>query len=249
MESITANIIGSEKYLICTPLTGSDRSQLASQLQLALLKQPDIIEWRADFFNDVSKPSSVIKVLAWLQSAACGLPFIFTLRSQQEGGQSNGLTDRQILELTEAVCRQTSVDYVDCELRHECSAISNLAAAAHQWGTQVIGSFHDFKATPSKLQIIDKILQAESYGLDIAKVAVMPQTMEDVLTLLSATIAAKQQVSIPLITVSMGQDGMISRVVGAACGSALTFASLAQESAPGQLAIDDLRTILRLLPR
>ena len=61
---------------------------------------------------------------------------------------------------------------------------------------------------------------------DICKIAVMPQDATDVLTLLSATNEMyTHYASVPIVTMSMGQLGMISRVTGQLFGSALTFGS------------------------
>jgi 3-dehydroquinate dehydratase-1 len=94
---------------------------------------------------------------------------------------------------------------------------------------------------------VNKLAEAAEKQLDVAKVAVMPQTLEDVLTLLSATLEAKSRLSIPLITMSMGKYGMVSRMIGGVFGTALTFAVGAQASAPGQVPIEELRTVLQTI--
>ena len=80
---------------------------------------------------------------------------------------------------------------------------------------------------------------------DICKIAVMPRDATDVLTLLSATNEMyTHYASVPIVTMSMGQLGMISRVTGQLFGSALTFGS-AKASAPGQLSVQVLRNYLK----
>ncbi len=83
----------------------------------------------------------------------------------------------------------------------------------------------------------------------MGKVAVMPRTREDVLTLLAATWQASQALEIPLISMSMGPMGAVSRIVGGVYGSALTFAVGKSSSAPGQIPIDDLRAALAIVGR
>ena len=87
----------------------------------------------------------------------------------------------------------------------------------------------------------------ERAGADIAKIAVMPQKAEDVLELLSATLKAVQSMSCPVITMSMGKSGMISRVCGEIFGSSVTFGSMHTSSAPGQIDIEALRQMLAVL--
>ena len=68
--------------------------------------------------------------------------------------------------------------------------------------------------------------QMRSAGADIAKLAVMPHRPEDVLELLTATAQMRQaHPELPLVTMSMGALGAVSRLWGEAMGSAMTFAS------------------------
>lgn len=61
-------------------------------------------------------------------------------------------------------------------------------------------------------------------GADIVKLAVMPQNMEDVLKLLSVTYEFKEEnPDTPVITMSMGKMGMISRLCGESFGAAVTL--------------------------
>ena len=147
------------------------------------------------------------------------------------------------------MCRKTTAEYVDCELSYPQEYIEYLQKTAAVCGKKIIGSFHNFKITPDKEEIISKLLEAEQYNLDVAKVAVMPRNLEDVMTLLNATLEAKKRMKIPLITMSMGKFGAISRMVGGVFGSSLTFAVGAKASAPGQIPIDDLRTVLEIIER
>ncbi|KZU91305.1 3-dehydroquinate dehydratase I [Lactiplantibacillus plantarum] len=69
----------------------------------------------------------------------------------------------------------------------------------------------------------------------------MPQSVEDVLTLLTATNIARQTLPQPVITMSMGDLGKVSRLAGEVFGSCLSFATVGAASAPGQIALENLR--------
>lgn len=85
-------------------------------------------------------------------------------------------------------------------------------------------------------------------GADIPKMAVMPQTKKDVLTLLSATEEmASDYADRPIITMSMAGLGSISRIACEAFGSCLTFGSGAQASAPGQIGAEKLHQALQIV--
>ena len=53
----------------------------------------------------------------------------------------------------------------------------------------------------------------------------------------------------PIITMSMAGTGVISRLCGEVFGSALTFGAAKKASAPGQMGVNELETVLRLLRR
>ena len=112
----------------------------------------------------------------------------------------------------------------------------------------VVGSNHDFVKTPSKEEIIKRLRYMQDIGADIPKIAVMPQSREDVLTLLSATqeMVAKHA-DRPIVTMSMAGVGAISRVAGEIFGSAITFGAMKKASAPGQINVEELRQMLEVL--
>jgi len=110
-------------------------------------------------------------------------------------------------------------------------------------------SFHDFQRTPPVQQLQERFAQAHRLGADVAKVAVMPQSMEDVHRLLAATLQASATLPIPVISMAMGGLGAVSRLCGGVFGSALTFAVGSAASAPGQMPIEDVRTALAVLQR
>ena len=88
----------------------------------------------------------------------------------------------------------------------------------------------------------------QEYGADITKIAVMPHSEQDVLTLLSATLEMKKtKGDRPFIAISMGSLGAISRLASELFGSSMTFASLNEGSAPGQISINNMRDILNIL--
>src|SRR5207237_7681533 len=108
-------------------------------------------------------------------------------------------------------------------------------------------SFHDFKATPPADALVQRFERAAALGADAGKIAEMPQSLEDVLTLLAATARASASASIPLVSMAMGPLGAVTRASGWLFGSAMTFAVGASSSAPGQMPIDDVRAAIEVL--
>ena len=88
----------------------------------------------------------------------------------------------------------------------------------------------------------------QELGADIPKIAVMPGSSADVLTLIAATQEmAAQYADRPIITMSMSGTGLISRLCGEVFGSACTFGAVGRTSAPGQIGVEELDTVLKLI--
>jgi len=245
-----AKLIGEgSRPLICAPVIGDSRAAVLAELESVLAKGPDAVEWRADFFGGIAATAEVLELARAIRERAPDATLIFTIRSTREGGQRIPLSDRQAVELTAEICREGSFQYVDCELSNAPCDVEFLRGVAREGDTRIIASFHDFDRTPEAPFLVAKLREAERLGLDVAKVAVMPHSLKDVLTLLQATLEARESMGIPLITMSMGSYGAVSRLVGGLFGSAVSFAVGQNCSAPGQVPIGDLRLVLEILER
>ena len=239
--------------LVCTPMVGRTRAELLVELAAISAKRPDLIEWRADFFADIAQRERVLDMAAAIRAAAGtdagSIPIIFTIRSQREGGEAVSLSDAEVAALNVAVCEARSVEMIDCEMSNEPRHIQQVRAAARASNTQLILSYHNFRETPDGDAIYAQFQQARELGGDIAKVAVMPKCPGDVLTLLGATLRAHQSLELPLIGISMGAYGALTRLCGHVFGSSVTFAVGQGSSAPGQISIEELHTALDILQR
>ncbi len=235
--------------LICTPLVGKTPDAVLDELRVVLPKQPDVIEWRVDFFQAIHDTASVLEVAGGIRKAAGATPVIFTCRSAKEGGERIPLDAAGLVKLYVAVCASRRVDIIDYELSNPADELAQLRQASRANDVAMIMSYHNFQSTPEGAAIVAKFADAERLGADIGKVAVMPKSPEDVLTLLGAVWRAHEAGAIPLIGMSMGGFGSVSRIVGGVFGSALTFAVGKSSSAPGQIAIEDLRVALATVGR
>lgn len=242
-------IAGGVMPVICTPLVGRTPSEVLAEMAAVLSKQPDIVEWRADFFSGLADTQLVIDTARALKSAAEAVPLLFTRRAAEEGGERVALSEPRVVELYEAVCAARCVDLVDYELSRTAEAFERLRAASRRNEIALIGSYHNFQSTPSVPAMVATFREAQARGADVGKVAVMPQSPSDVLALLAATLEASGTLDIPLISMSMGGYGSVSRMVGGVFGSALTFAVGKASSAPGQIPIEELRAVLATVRR
>jgi 3-dehydroquinate dehydratase-1 len=235
--------------LVCTPLVGSSHAQVLSEVRHVLPKTPDLLEWRVDCFEGIADTAQVLALAEAIRQEARGIPVLFTRRSIREGGAQIALDEHGVLALYDAVMLSQTIDFVDFEMCSESAHIAQVRAQSAAQGIGLILSFHDFHSTPTKDAICQRFAQAKQLGADVAKIAVMPQCLEDVLLLLSATLESSQKLDIPVVSMSMGAYGAVTRLVGGVFGSAMSFAVGAAASAPGQLPIEDLQVVLEIVNR
>lgn len=210
-------------------------------------KKPDLLEWRVDFFQDIADSAAVVELAGRIKEVTGGMPLLFTRRSSREGGEKIALSEGQVVDLYRTVCESGQAEFVDFEMGNDAAQVRRVREFSRVSGVQLVLSFHDFQQTPGVEFLNQRYTQAQALGADVAKVAVMPQAMDDVLTLLAATLQSSRKLDIPLIGMSMGGAGAITRQCGWAFGSALTFAVGDSASAPGQLPIEDLEAGLAVL--
>lgn len=230
------------QLVIATALTDGTPSGQARQARLAQQQGAGALELRADLLAD---PAQVRAALTAVR-AASSLPLLLTYRSTTEGGKGAGHGQGYEDYLASLLQLRPAVAAVDIEMA--CPASKALVAEAKAGGYDVVGSCHDFTATPSAAQITQKLAQITAAGADITKVAYMPRTAQDVAALRHAAhdFAGAYPYQ-PLIAISMGQLGAPSRTDLVNC---LTFATIADgaASAPGQATIAYVRAWLENTP-
>lgn len=230
------------QLVIATALTDGAPSGQARQARLAQQQGAGAAELRADLLAD---PAQVRAALTAVR-AASSLPLLLTYRSTTEGGKGAGHGQGYEDYLASLLQLRPAVAAVDIEMA--CPASKALVAEAKAGGYDVVGSCHDFTATPSMAQITQKLAQITAAGADITKVAYMPRTAQDVAALRHAAhdFAGAYPYQ-PLIAISMGQLGAPSRTDLVNC---LTFATIADgaASAPGQATIAYVRAWLENTP-
>ena len=241
--------LGGETPLICSPLVGQTRERLLAEAAVVLAQSPDVIEWRVDYFEGIADMAAVLDTARALRKLLGDLPIIFTRRSIKEGGEPIAIDDEAVVRLYEAVAAAGLVDFLDFEMSNDPGRVARVVADAHRLGTRVILSYHNFSCTPAQESLVQRFLDAELLGGDVAKIAVMPRDRADVLTLLAATAQAETKARIPLISMAMGPQGAVTRMIGGVFGSSLSFAVGEASSAPGQMPIADLKAVYDLIRR
>lgn len=260
-------VFDSDMPKICVPLVCQTEGDIVCAGKELAVCAADLIEWRADFFPALTDNETLKRVLRRLRESLDDMPLLFTIRTVCEGGEI-ALSFEEYAAILRSVAETGLVDYIDVEMfwgyrdngnqtafpggcipqeaaADSChDAVRNLVQDLREQ-VDVIGSYHDFGKTPPSAEITGRLLVMERLGASIPKMAVMPHTRQDVLDLMCATLRAKEALpDTPLITMSMGKLGAISRVAGASFGSAVTFGCQGRASAPGQIAVEQLRDML-----
>ena len=234
---------------ICAPLVARTADELLAEFRAVAAKQPDVIEWRVDFFEAIADARTVVETALRLKSASAGVPLLFTRRNAREGGEQIALQEEQVVDLYRGICANGAADLVDFEMDNEATHVAAVREYARAMQIPLVLSFHDFSGTPMVDDIVAKFERAQALGADVAKIAVMPKTNEDVFTLLAATSRASRELLIPVVSMAMGPLGAVTRANGWLFGSAMTFAVGANSSAPGQMPIEDVRSVIEALRR
>lgn len=235
--------IGEGKPKICVPVVETTTEKIIQQIQQ--LQDCDLIELRIDFYENIHDLKQVHELLLQVRQQT-NLPLLLTYRSLKEGGHIQ-LTDQEYLSLVQTACQSGCVDIVDIELESGNMLVYQLVEIAHQNHVKVLMSYHDFEKTPTVMEMKERLEKMEIMGADICKIAVMPFSFKDVIQLLNTTMEMSQRLTKPLVTMSMGKIGKITRIVGELVGSSITFASVGQSSAPGQLTLEEMQTLLEVI--
>lgn len=239
-------IFGQGKPKVCIPIVGRTKEEILQQAKELTNLEFDVLELRIDYLKEVGKIEQVAETLKSLRTLI-KQPILFTFRTKEEGGEA-AITKEAYKALYHEVIQSGCIDLIDLELFLGEEVLLPLIKEAKTRGILVVVSNHDFKKTPSKEELLSRLTCMQEMGADLPKIAVMPQTKQDVLILLEATIAMEELPgSMPVITMSMGHLGAISRVAGAFSGSAMTFATNGIASAPGQIPLQQLQQILDTL--
>ena len=237
-------VLGDGIPKICVPIVAKNEEQVLTQARQISALPADLVEWRLDWLED---PFSASKFLPSLRQVLGDRPILLTFRTKEEGGEQ-AITASDYVALYEDLMSLGLAQLIDVEYERGEQTVRTLVEAARKAGVLTVLSHHNFDRTPAAEEMLQKLVRMQKANADITKLAVMPHDSEDVTRLLSVSTAMKERYADrPYITMSMGKLGLVSRISGELTGSAVTFGSASAASAPGQLPVGELRTILSLL--
>lgn len=259
METIRIKnvVIGEGLPKICVPLIAEKMEGLRKEAAAAQISGCDLVEWRLDLLRRWTDRYFGMKRDAAMEEIAQGLaiireetqaPIILTLRSADEGGFAD-IRRRDYYTVIRDIIEESDPDIIDIEgidpdNEDALDRVEFIANMAHENDIAVILSNHDFDKTPPVEEIVKRICVMGNMGADIPKVAYMPRDPEDVNTVIHSAQVAADYCDKPFIAISMGQEGLPSRICSGQSGTAVTFAVARGASAPGQINVSGMRMLL-----
>jgi 3-dehydroquinate dehydratase / shikimate dehydrogenase len=235
---------------ICVPVCARSLDELREAVARAR-EVADIIELRLDCLDadqlDPSRPG--LAGLLDKLSPVASVPFIVTLRPSEQGGhRALDVEARARFWLgTAAVLSREEFRgrvFADIELDlFESPHGAKLREAARD--LQVICSHHDFRETPADLTAIYERMTRTPAR--IFKLAVRASAITDCVEAMRLLERARRD-GREMIAVSMGEAGLLTRVLAPSRGAFLTYGSLdaEQATAPGQATARALRELYRV---
>ncbi len=236
--------IGEGRPKVILPIVERTEAGVLEKAAAFSTLKADCVEWRVDLFEMPADLRAVVHCLAKLRVALKDKLLLVTLRTREEGGNAQ-VSHKDYLHFIRTLLDTDCADLIDIEFFTAGADLPALIQDAHTAGVKVVCSSHDFHKTPPKAELVSRMTAMQLAGADLPKLAVMPQNRADVLELLAATAEmADQHPETPVITMSMGALGAVSRLCGEAFGSAMTFANPGTASAPGQVGLDVVNAAL-----
>ncbi|WP_380177866.1 type I 3-dehydroquinate dehydratase [Kalamiella sp. sgz302252] len=240
--------IGEGQPKVIIPTTATTEKELIDFVGKAAAREDfHLLELRVDPLENATSAEAVAALTHKVSAMLGDKLLLLTFRTQAEGGKK-AISDKEYAALYRSLLEKGQFDLLDIEMYRDRALTDPLIALAHKTNRKVILSNHELHATPAAPEIISRLREQQARGADILKLAAMPKMPADVLTLLSATLEMHQRYAQrPLLTMSMGETGVLSRMSGELSGSALTFAMLGDASASGQVDLEDLNSVLQIL--
>ena len=237
---------GDENPLICIPIISDTLDAFITDFEICMSHSPDVVEWRADYFEALQESQLLNAIFDVFKPYNHSVAIIFTLRSHDEGGKKV-YSEAQRLEIIKKVLAYNMIDFVDVEINSSLEFVESIKALCDQNLCKLILSHHDYTSTPPESEIHSQMDKAVKLGADLIKIAYLAENASDVLTVFNSTMYAKETLEMPIIGVSMGELGAVSRIFGGQFGSVLTYASSSGKSAPGQLPVELIRKIWSII--
>jgi 3-dehydroquinate dehydratase / shikimate dehydrogenase len=221
---------------VCVAVIASDPSELVEKAS-ALARDNPFMEFRLDY---ISRPTLALPRIKHFLETHAGTVVIATCRRASSGGKFRGSIASQLDILFKASAAGCQLVDVELQTAQKCKPAQLQKLRGR---SALILSFHDFRGTKKLDETLEKM---RAFPADFYKVVSTATTLSDNLGMIQ--FLGREADNHSLVGVCMGEQGIISRVLGVRAGSVFTFASASagEETAPGQISAQELRSVYRI---
>lgn len=244
-------------YNICIsiPVRSKDLGGIRALIDKSIAFNPKFIEFRFDYFESLGDLTQdfVNNLNKYVKNKTYS---IFTFRHSAEGGVSK-IDETERLKILK-VLMEAQPDFFDVEMNSNKEILSNIITQSNMKKVNLIFSHHNLKTTPTYqlakeliLRFEERIIEEELNEFDILsksvyKVIFTAQTFEH--NLIPLTLCKEfSKGNKKIISFCMDDLGLFSRVFCIKLGSYMTYAALEEKTAPGQINIEILQQVYKLL--
>src|SRR2546425_10667384 len=221
---------------VCVAVTGSDASEIVEKAE-ALVRDNTFLEFRLDY---LSRPALALPKVKRFTEYHPHVVVIATCRRVANGGRFRGSISSQLDVLAKASA--AGCQLVDIELQ-SASRLKPQQFQRLRTRAALILSYHDYRATRKLEETLEKMVAIPA---DFYKIVTTATTLYDNVAMMK--FLEKQSDKYSLIGLCMGEQGIISRVLGVRAGSVFTFGAISpdEKTASGQVTAQDLRSTYRI---
>ena len=226
---------------LCVAIQGGTAEELFRRAESAA-PETRFVEFRLD---SLAKPAAALPALKEFLAAHRDVTAIGTCRRKEFGGHFTGSVTAELEMLTKAAEAGCALVDLEVESAEEAKAaqLARFKAGLRAVGTALLVSYHDFSRTKGLEQAAKRI---EAFEPDFVKVVSTARTLSDNLAVLK--MIEDRSLASQVVGIAMGEEGLVSRVLGPRAGAAFTFASFSDraQTAPGQVTARTLRDLYRV---
>src|ERR1700689_2164500 len=221
---------------VCVAITAPDPTELVEKAE-ALIRDNSFLEFRLDY---ISKPSLALPKIQLFLDTHPGTVVIATCRRVASGGRFRGSIASQLDILAKASAIGCQLVDVELSTAQKCKPAQLQKLRSR---SALILSYHDFRGTKKLDETLEKL---RAFPADFYKIVGTATTLSDNVTMIQ--FLSREADNHSLVGLCMGEQGIISRVLGVRAGSVFTFASVGpgEETAPVQVTAQELRSVYRI---
>src|SRR5580698_9279469 len=235
--SLSQHYLRSRMGKVCVAIIGSTAGEMVDRATEAIRDSP-FLEFRLDYLE---KPLLALPKLKEFLAENSVVTAVATCRRAANGGKFKGAIAAELEVLQKASA--SGFHLIDLELETAEAIKASDLEKLRTRGVALMVSYHDYQSTKDLDGIFERI---RPYEPEFIKIVSTAKSLADNVTMMHFLERTRDMAN--LIGICMGDQGIISRVLGIRAGSVFTFAAATpgEETGPGQIAARTLHETYRI---